>query len=83
MGWICSFVEPSPSILVTSVPLTSRRLEDKYLDGMDLLLCRAQPFYCGDLCPMQADQQEAAGGQAHPFHSASSPSEDKHFLLSL
>jgi hypothetical protein len=81
MGWICSFVEPSSSIVVTSVPLTSRRLED-YLDGVDLLFCRAQPFYCGDLCPMQADQQKAAGGQAHPFHSATSPSEDKHFLLS-
>ncbi len=59
MGWICSFVEPSPSILVTSVPLTSRRLEDKYLDGMDLLLCRAQPFYCGHLC--LTDQQKAGG----------------------
>jgi hypothetical protein len=40
MGWICSFVEPSPFIVVTSVPLTSRRLED-YLDGMDLLLVQA------------------------------------------
>jgi hypothetical protein len=58
MGWICSFVEPRPSIVVTSVPLTSRRMED-YLEGMDLILCRAQPFYCGDICP--TDQQEAGG----------------------
>ncbi len=59
MGWmISSFVEPSPSIVVTSVALTSRRLEN-YLDGMDLLLCRAQPFYCDDLCP--TNQQEAGG----------------------
>jgi hypothetical protein len=30
MGWICSFVEPSPSIVVTSVPcrLTSRRPQE-------------------------------------------------------
>ncbi len=40
---ISSFVEPSPSIVVTSVALTSRRLEN-YLDGVDLLLRRAQPF---------------------------------------
>jgi hypothetical protein len=58
MGCICYFVEPRPSIVVTSVPLTSRRLED-YLDGMDLILIRAQTFYCGDLSP--TDQQEAGG----------------------
>jgi hypothetical protein len=58
MGWICSFVEPSPSNVVASVPLTSRRMED-YLDGMDLLLCRAHTFYCGNLYP--TDQQEDGG----------------------
>jgi hypothetical protein len=50
--------QPSPSYEVTTIPLTSVTLRD-YLDEMDMLPCKAQPFFCGDLCP--TDQQEAGG----------------------
>jgi hypothetical protein len=58
MGGILSLIVPSPSTDVTSVPLTSTRLQD-YLDEMDMLPCKAQPFYCSDLCLI--DQQEGGG----------------------